>query len=234
MDWVQALGWQGLQAIVQLFLHPFYYVGILFIILQYRRQIAMERRLFSTKLHALLPETWRIVLWGWVGGLCVSVLMAGIGVTVQQEAVLLLWIVSLLLVIVRVRYLCWAYAVGVIGMLQVVLSAIPGVRQSDDWAWLTKPLFALDIPAMLALVAILHLAEAIYVRKQGTRLACRCLSRGSAEESSAVTSCRAFGRWRCFSSSRCSKRRAGLCFRGRRCLGASCGRTAGRLWGFPS
>ncbi|MGG2197752.1 PDZ domain-containing protein [Paenibacillus validus] len=170
MDWVQALGWQGLQAIVQLFLHPFYYVGILFIILQYRRQIAMERRLFSTKLHALLPETWRIVLWGWVGGLCVSVLMAGIGATVQQEAVLLLWIVSLLLVIVRVRYLCWAYAVGVIGMLQVVLSAIPGVRQSDDWAWLTKPLFALDISAMLALVAILHLAEAIYVRKQGTRL----------------------------------------------------------------
>lgn len=170
MDWVQALGWQGLIAVLQLFLHPFYYVGILFIILQYRRQIAMERKLFSTKLHSLLSETWRTVLWGWIGGLCASVIMAGIGATVQLEAVLLLWIVSLLLLIVRVRYLCWAYAVGVIGMLQVVLSAIPEARQSADWALLTKPLFALDMPAMLALVAILHMAEAIYVRKQGTRL----------------------------------------------------------------
>ncbi len=234
MDWVQALGWQGLQAIVQLFLHPFLLCGhpLYYFAIPQTNRDGTQAVLYEAARSPAGDVANRVM--GMGRGLCVSVLMAGIGVTVQQEAVLLLWIVSLLLVIVRVRYLCWAYAVGVIGMLQVVLSAIPGVRQSDDWAWLTKPLFALDIPAMLALVAILHLAEAIYVRKQGTRLACRCLSRGSAEESSAVTSCRAFGRWRCFSSSRCSKRRAGLCFRGRRCLGASCGRTAGRLWGFPS
>ncbi|UUZ82654.1 hypothetical protein LJK88_00815 [Paenibacillus sp. P26] len=58
---------RGLQALLQPLLHPFYYVGILFIILQYRRQIAFERKLFSTKLHSLLSETWRTVLWGWSG-----------------------------------------------------------------------------------------------------------------------------------------------------------------------
>ncbi|MEK8131772.1 PDZ domain-containing protein [Paenibacillus filicis] len=169
MDWIQAFGWQSLHALAQLFLQPFYYVGILFIVLQYRRQIALERRLFATKLHGLLSETWRTVLWGWIGGLGASVLMAGVGATISPDAVVLLWVLSLLLMLVRVRFLCWAYAVGAIGLLQSVAGAVPGLRTSADWAWLIKPLLALDISAMLALVAVLHVAEAVFVRLQGAR-----------------------------------------------------------------
>ncbi|WP_159885474.1 PDZ domain-containing protein [Paenibacillus puerhi] len=169
MDWIQAFGWQWLHALIQLFLQPFYYVGLLFIVLQYRRQIALERRLFSTKLHGLLSETWRTLLWGWAGGLGASVLMAGIGASISPDAVVLLWLLSLLLMLVRVRFLCWAYAVGAIGVLQAVAGVIPGLRTAPEWAWLSKPLFALDVSAMLALVAVLHLAEAVFVRLQGTR-----------------------------------------------------------------
>ncbi|WP_281882963.1 PDZ domain-containing protein [Paenibacillus sp. YYML68] len=170
MSWVQTLGLQWLEAILQLLLHPFYYVGILVIVLQYRRQIALERRLFSTKLHSLLSESWRTVMWGFFGGLVASALMAVIGATVQLEAVLLLWLVSLLIALVRVRYMCWAYAVGVLGMLHAILSSIPGVGSSAEWQWLTGPILAFNAPSMLALVAVLHLAEAVYVRTLGTRL----------------------------------------------------------------
>ncbi|SCW70446.1 hypothetical protein SAMN04487970_103138 [Paenibacillus tianmuensis] len=172
MDFGLELAYRGLRALLQLLTHPFYYVGILFIVLQYRRQIAFERKLFATKLHSLLSETWRTVLWGWAGGLAASVLMAGIGASVQPEAVVLLWLVSLLLIFARMRFLCWAYAVGVIGLVQAVMRAFPALYDGEaaaSWAWVTGPLLSLNMPSMLALVAVLHLAEALFVRFQGTR-----------------------------------------------------------------
>ncbi|ULL19425.1 PDZ domain-containing protein [Paenibacillus sp. H1-7] len=159
---------QGLYALLQLLTHPFYYVGILFIVLQYRRQILFERKLFHTKLHSLVAETWRSLLWGWIGGLIASVLMAVVGATIQPQAVLLLWIASLLFIFFRVRFMCWAYAVGAIGILQVLIGSIPGLPGVLP-AWFVKPLLGIHMPAMLALVAVLHLVEALFVRVQGTR-----------------------------------------------------------------
>lgn len=168
MNVVMELGYRGLGALLQLLTNPFYYVGILFIVLQYRRQIALERKLFATKLHSLLSEAWRTLLWGWIGGLAASVLMAGIGATIQLEAVILLWLISLLLIFVRVRFLCWAYAIGLIGICQVIAEAIPAL-QGEAWVWITEPIRQLNMPSMLALVAILHLVEALLIRYQSAR-----------------------------------------------------------------
>ncbi|WP_028551031.1 PDZ domain-containing protein [Paenibacillus sp. UNC451MF] len=170
MDLLADIAYQGLRALLQLLMHPFYYVGILFIVLQYRRQIQLERKLFHTKLHSLVSETWRTMLWGWIGGLAASVLMAVVGATIQPEAVVLLWILSLLLILFRVRFLCWAYAVGVIGFVQVLISSIDALANAMP-AWLLNPILSLNLPALLALVAVLHLVEALLVRMQGARTA---------------------------------------------------------------
>ncbi|CAG7633687.1 Cell division topological determinant MinJ [Paenibacillus solanacearum] len=169
MDAALEVGNRGLHALLQLLLHPFYYVGILFVVLQYRRQIALERRLFATRLHSLLSETWRTVLWGFVGGIFASVVMAAVGATLEPRATLLLWGVSLVLLFIKVRFLCWAYAVGAIGLLQAILHVVPPLGTIPAVAWLTDAISQINMPALLALVAVLHLVEAIYVRKQGTR-----------------------------------------------------------------
>jgi len=164
---------KGLQALLQLLSHPFYYIGILFIVLQYRRQILFERKLFHTKLHSLLSETWRTVLWGWIGGIAASVLMAVVGATIQAEAIILLWIVSLALILFRVRFFCWAYAIGLLGAAQAVLGWFPqwSAGASGVGAWFADALRGLNMPALLALVAVLHLVEALFVRQQGARIA---------------------------------------------------------------
>lgn len=161
---------QGGQALVQLLLHPFYYVSILIVVLLYRRQIALERKLFAVKLHSLLGETGRTVLWGWAGGLAASILMAFVGATLQPEAVWLLWAVSVLLLAIRVRFACWAYAIGVIGLLQALVTYVPGAAEAESLAWLIHPLLAVSMPSLIALAAVLHLIEAIFVRFQGTRM----------------------------------------------------------------
>ncbi|TBL73036.1 PDZ domain-containing protein [Paenibacillus thalictri] len=173
MDVAVEIGQKWLYAAAQLLLHPFYYIGILFIVLQYRRQISFERKLFSVRLHSLLTETWRAVLWGFCGGVAASLLMAVIGVSLQPEAVMLIWVVSLLLACFRVRYLCFAYSVGLIGIAQAILVWIPGVQlYASGWgARFVQLLLGIDMPPLLALVAILHLAEGILIRLQGARMA---------------------------------------------------------------
>lgn len=169
MSAVMEIAVRGGGAFLQMLLHPFYYVGILFILLHYRRQIAFERRLYATKLHSLLGETGRTVIWGLAGGLAATAAMGGIGATLQPEAVWLIWGLSLLLILFRVRFFCWAYAIGAIGVLQAVFGSVPMLGEWEPLAWLSKPLLSLHMPAMLALVAILHLIEALFVRFQGSR-----------------------------------------------------------------
>jgi hypothetical protein len=160
---------KGINALLQLLINPFYYIGIVFVILQYRRQISLERKLFHTKLHSLLGQTWKTLLWGWIGGIAASIVMAFIGATVQAEAVVFLWIISLLLLFIRVRFLCWAYAIGVIGIVHGLWSVVPALSENRSLAWFTDPLLQLNMPSLLALVATLHVVEAILIRKRGAQ-----------------------------------------------------------------
>jgi hypothetical protein len=165
------IGGELLQALVRLLLNPFYYIGLLFVVLLYRRQIILERKLYHVRLHSLAGETWRTILWGWGGGLAVSVVMAFLGFTLSFETVVLTWCISLLLMLVRVRYLCLAYAAGIIGLLRTITDVYPNLGNQQSLHPLLHALQAIDVPSLLALVAVLHFAEALLIRKQGHRLA---------------------------------------------------------------
>ncbi|MDB5053229.1 MAG: Trypsin-like serine protease [Bacilli bacterium] len=158
-------------AVVQLLLQPFYYVGIALIVLQYRRQIILERKLFHTRLHSIIHESWRMLLWGWAGGITASLLMAFIGASLSMESIYMLWVVSLLLMLFRVRFLCLAYSVGILGILHTLITWFPTLREQTAVHWLIDPLDRIQMPSLLAVVGILHFVEAILIRLQGQRLA---------------------------------------------------------------
>jgi hypothetical protein len=79
MDFALELWYRFTDALLQIITQPFYYIGIILVVLQYRRQILLERKLFHTRLHSLLQETWRLLLWGLAGGAAVSLIMAFFG-----------------------------------------------------------------------------------------------------------------------------------------------------------
>jgi hypothetical protein len=172
MEGFVELGQRLLAAVVRLFLNPLYYAGIILVILQYRRQIKLERKLFSTRLHSLIGETWRAALWGLAGGVSASVLMAVVGASVQPEAVWLLWGAALVLMLFRVRYMCLAYSVGIVGMASALADLAPHVSDADSVPWqLLRMLQQIDVPTLLAMVGVLHMVEALLIRTQGTRMA---------------------------------------------------------------
>jgi hypothetical protein len=162
-------GWG--EAVLRLLIHPFFYMGIVLILLQYRKQIQLERKLFHARLHYLAGEAWRLLLWGTVTGLGASLIMGLLGSALTQEAVLLLWAVSAVLILFRIRFLCMAYAAGALGLVQSVMSWFPGGADVEGISWLYRWMERTDVPGLLALAGVLHLAEALLIRYQGSRSA---------------------------------------------------------------
>lgn len=158
-------------AAIHLLIQPYYYIALIFIMLYYRRQVALERKLIHVKLHSWGRETWRTVWTGGVMGLLVSIAAVALGISLSYTAVACIWVTSLVLMLFRVRYLCFAYAIGTLGILQFVLSFFPDTLQSGAAGEIAGALRGMDIPALLALAALLHLAEALLARWQGARLA---------------------------------------------------------------
>lgn len=159
------------KAAVQLVAQPFYYIAVLFIVLQYSRQIRMERQLFAVKLHNWPGLVLKAMLAGLLIGLAVSVAGAFVGVTLTGTAVLWLWAVAAVLMIIRIRYLCFAYSAGIITLLQW-LAGWTSLDERTDWLGsMASSLASIDAAGLLVLVALLHLAEAVLVRMQGDRLA---------------------------------------------------------------
>ncbi|WP_445324152.1 PDZ domain-containing protein [Paenibacillus sp. FSL R7-0297] len=158
-------------AVIHLLIQPYYYIALIFIALYYRRQVALERKLIHVKLHSWGRETWRTVWTGGVAGLVVSLAAVALGISLSYTAVACIWVVSLVLMLFRVRYLCFAYSIGVLGIAQFVLSFFPDTLQSGAAGTIAGALREMDIPALLVLAALLHLAEALLARWQGARLA---------------------------------------------------------------
>ncbi|OBZ08001.1 serine protease [Bacillus sp. FJAT-27264] len=167
---LELLGSLG-KAALSLLIQPYYYIALIFVALYYRRQVALERKLIHVKLHSPGQEIWRTVWSGLVMGLLVSVAAVLLGVSISGPAVACIWIVTLLLLLIRVRYLCFAYAIGILGIIQFVFSFFPNAFQTGTIGTLVTGLREMDIPALLVLAALLHLAEALLARWQGPRLA---------------------------------------------------------------
>ncbi|WP_270167822.1 PDZ domain-containing protein [Paenibacillus sp. SYP-B4298] len=162
---------QAGEAVVSLLLQPFYYIAVLLVVLHFVRQTRTERKLFHVRMRPWPLLLLKLLVMGMAAGIGVSALSFGIGAAIQIETVYWLWGVTAILVLFRIRYLCFAYSAGVLGVLHWAAS---WVNEDVLGAWAAPyvaSLQRLDIPGLLLLIAMLHLAEAWFMRSQGERLA---------------------------------------------------------------
>ncbi|WP_164779614.1 PDZ domain-containing protein [Paenibacillus kobensis] len=166
-EWLRLIGDGAVHALAQ----PFYYIALIVIAVLYIRGTTMERRLFHVRLHAWPLLLGRTIVAGLAVGLVLSGLSVLLGTSLTAEAALWLWGTAAVLALLRLRYLCFAYAAGVLALLQ---SAIGFTTLEERGGWIgdaAASLAAVDMPAVLLLVALLHGAEALLVRRQGSKFA---------------------------------------------------------------
>jgi hypothetical protein len=160
---------QFINAVAHLWVHPFYYIALLVVFLHYRRQAKFERLCFNTRLHSEIYETWSSTITGLAAGIGASVILLAMGVVIRPFDLFWVWGITLLLSLLRVRYLCMAYAVGMIGILREAAIWLPlGEIESTFWV---ESLKQIHMPSLLFLVGLLHVIEAMLVSRQGARSA---------------------------------------------------------------
>ncbi|WP_373230829.1 PDZ domain-containing protein [Cohnella sp.] len=159
------------QAALELFMLPYFYIAIAFVWWHARLGVTLQRKLFHVRLYGSLYLTLTRLAGGVVIGLILSLASLGAGASFTPETVLFLWIAMGTLALFRLRYICLAYAAGALGLLQVLsdwtgLQSTPGMLENE-----IQLLASIDVPGLLFMAGILHIAEGLLVRLQGSKLA---------------------------------------------------------------
>ncbi len=159
------------QAIIGLFTLPYFYIAVALVWWHASQGVTLQRKLFHVRLYGSLNLTLTRLAAGVAVGIVLSLAGLGAGAGFTSETLLFLWIAMGLLALFRLRYICLAYAAGALGLLQT-LSRWTGIDSTQGtYADTAQTLYAIDVPGLLFLAGMLHIAEGFLVRLQGSKLA---------------------------------------------------------------
>ncbi len=167
--------WEGLHAAGQaglgLLTLPYLYVAIVLAWWHATRETALQRKMFHVRLYGALSVTLKRVGAGVLVGVALSAASLATGAALTLETLVCVWAAMLILALFRLRYICLAYAAGALGVLQAALSVMEdGV--GPEWIdQIVRAIDQIDVPGLLLLAGLLHLAEGLLVRLQGAKTA---------------------------------------------------------------
>lgn len=163
--WLDLLREAG-HAVLGMLSLPYLYIALLFVWWHARQASTLQRQLFHVRLHSSLTVAFYRIVTGVAVGLAMSLAGLFAGARLSGETLLCVWIATAVLAVVRLRYICLAYAAGALGVVQCALTW-SGVG-ADDGA-IAKALLGIDVPGLLFLAGALHVAEGLLVLWQGAK-----------------------------------------------------------------
>jgi hypothetical protein len=159
------------QAAVGLFTLPYFYIAIALVCWHARQGVMLQRRLFHVRLHGALYLVLARVIAGIVVGIVLSLAGLVSGASFSTGTLMFLWITMGMLALFRLRYVCLAYASGAIGLLQAISGWTGFEHNPGMYEEAVRTLSEIDVPGLLFMAGLLHIAEGFLVRLQGAKLA---------------------------------------------------------------
>jgi len=153
-----------ISSLLQALFDPLFWVVVLLVAVQYRRMAAIRESFFGLPAPGVWREIFTATGHGLLGGLAGSFLMVFIGVTLSGSGLVYLWPVAIALMLINARFLCFAYAGGILALSKIFFG-FPDV----------------NITQVLALVATLHMVESLLILIGGHLGAVPAYYRGARE-----------------------------------------------------
>ncbi len=143
---------------------PIFWIVLFLVFMQYRRVVATEEKLYGRPINALGRQMFLSLALGALGGFLASAVLIFIGLSLEQIGLYFIWPVALLLLLIDPRYLCFSYAGGIVAVMvllsrHVLLPIFPMLEQN----FVFESLLKIHIPALLVLIGLLHLVEAMLI-----------------------------------------------------------------------
>ncbi|WP_378950455.1 PDZ domain-containing protein [Pelosinus sp. sgz500959] len=139
-----------ISGVVAVYFEPMFWLVILLIIYQYWQVQKSQRRMLGVDTFSLPQQVTMTIFFGSVGGIIGSFLLTLMGVNLSQLGLSYIWPVAIVLMAINMRYLCFAYAGGLVALSKVL------------FGW---PI--VDVPQVLVFVAILHITESLLIVMSG-------------------------------------------------------------------
>ncbi len=143
---------------------PIFWIVLFLVFMQYRRLAATEEKLFGRPISGVGKQILLSVVLGALGGFAASAILIFLGLSLEQIGLYFIWPVALLLLLFNPRYLCFSYAGGIVALAvligrYLVLPLFPNLEQN----FIFESLLMIHIPALLVLIGLLHLVEALLI-----------------------------------------------------------------------
>ncbi|OPJ65109.1 PDZ domain-containing protein [Clostridium oryzae] len=127
---------------------------------------AMQKAVVGQSLQSTLELTLSQLVIGIFGGALASVMISYMGIMFNEKSgIELLFLVSLLLILVKPRFVCFSYSGAVIGIISLVSHDVYRIIYGK--ALISS--FNINIVALMSLVGILHIVEGLMVMLDGYR-----------------------------------------------------------------
>ncbi|NPV91617.1 MAG: PDZ domain-containing protein [Firmicutes bacterium] len=139
-----------LKDILAAMISPLFWVLLGIIAYQYVRMSRLKDSLFGVRDHSATRVTMISLGMGLFGGYLGSIITVLLGITVPESGYLGLLLLAVLLMTLHPRFLCFAYAGGLLSLCSLIFG-FPNISVSH----------------LMALVAVLHLIEGILIRVSG-------------------------------------------------------------------
>lgn len=152
--------------IPRFFLNPMLYIILLLLMLQYRREVVLQRRLFNTRVSSAMWEVGRAMGRGMFGGLLITLFLFALGVSFTNNEILLLEGITVLLGLMNMRYFHMGIGAGVLLILAYLARAIP-VLEVEWVALLQESLAAIHPQSMALLAGAMFVMEGIWLGRGG-------------------------------------------------------------------
>ena len=143
---------------------PFLILFIYIIISQYKKVISMQEEIYGGKAKNSLKDLVSTsILFGLITGVAGSIVTTVIGLTFGSTGGLYFVIVlSLLLMMIKPRYLCLSYSGGLLSLIVLAVNSLSGRGYAGNGiVQFIHNNINFDVSALMAMVAVLHLVEAL-------------------------------------------------------------------------
>ncbi|SHE69919.1 PDZ domain-containing protein [Clostridium fallax] len=131
--------------------------------MQNRKISVMQKMIIGESLHSLLELTISQIVMGMLGGILGTLLLTYLGVTFDESTPIeILFIISIIFMLLKPRFVCFAYSGAALGLISIVFSII------NDNTGMKSPI-NVNIMSLFIFVGVLHIVEGLLVMIDGDK-----------------------------------------------------------------
>lgn len=158
---------------------PEFVIGMIFFTLLFYRKnkklVLMQKMIIGEQISSPFELTISQITIGVIAGIVSSIILSYLGVVFDENsAISLIFLISIILMFFKPKYICFSYSGAVLGLISVILSQLSKIFNgtiidiSGTKFNLAKLDFVkIDIVALMTLIGVLHLIEGILVMFNG-------------------------------------------------------------------